>query len=66
MHNTLRLNAEIGKNLGLGLIHSQQVVARRAILCDRRSVLGGVVAIVATEAAGEIGVADVDGIFAPR
>ena len=53
------------EHLGLGFIHSQQVVAGRAVLRNARAVFGRVVAIVAAEAARIAHVADVVGMRSP-
>ena len=46
----LLLNAEVGKNLGLGFVDGKQVVAGGAVLSDAFSVLCHMVAVVAAEA----------------
>src|ERR1035438_3941823 len=56
---------QIGQNLRRRLIHGQQVVAGVAVLRDTLAVLGVVSAIVAAEAAGVVGVPDVDRVRAP-
>src|SRR5271165_6028528 len=55
----LLLDAEVGEDLGLCFIDGQQVVAGGAVLGDALAVFGGVLTVVAAEAAGIAHVADV-------
>src|SRR5512147_476157 len=58
--------AELRQDLGCRLFHRQELVARVAVLGDLPAAGAGVRVVVATEAPGKVGMADVVRIYAPR